>query len=116
VSTDVIGSHTSPITRAIAMSSADGSPSCIALVNMRVICRATVFTSAAALGSANMNARVIASVSIGSRCMFLVTRDSTHSIRSVGVSPGTGLRNSLSSSCSNSSVSAPTSRWIFDGK
>jgi hypothetical protein len=70
-------SHTSPMTRAIAMSSADGSPSCMAVVNMRVICRATAFTSAAALGSANMNARVIASVSSGSRCMLRVTRTST---------------------------------------
>ena len=94
-------SHTSPITRAIAMSSADGSPSCMALVNMRTICRATVFTSAAALGSANMNARVIASVSIGSRCMLRVTRDSTYSMRSAGVSPGIGLRSSLSCICSN---------------
>ena len=69
-----LDSHTSPITRAIAMSSADGSPSCMALVNIRTIWLATVFTSAAALGSANMNARVIASVSIGSRCMVRVTR------------------------------------------
>ena len=51
------------MTRAIAISSADGSPSCIARVSMCSISRATVLTSAAALGSANMNARVIASVS-----------------------------------------------------
>ena len=37
----------------------------------------TVTDLAAALGSANMNALVIASVSSGSRCMVLVTRDST---------------------------------------
>jgi hypothetical protein len=61
----------------MAASSAEGSPSCMARVNIRSICRATVFTSAAALGSANMNALVIASVSKGSRCMVLVTRDST---------------------------------------
>jgi hypothetical protein len=72
-----LDSHTSPLTRAIAFSSADGSPSCMAGVNMRSICVATAFTAAAALGSANMNARVIASVSIGSRCMLRVTRDST---------------------------------------
>ncbi len=75
-----------------------------------------MFTSAAALGSANMNARVIASVSIGSRCMVRVTRDSTYIMRSAGVSPGTGLRSSFSCICSNSSVSALTSRWILDGK
>ena len=62
-------SQTSPMILAIAISSADGSPSCMALVSMCSISRATVLTSAAALGSANMNARVIASVSIGSRCM-----------------------------------------------
>ena len=65
------------MTRAMATASADGSPSCMARVNMCSICRATVFTSAAALGSANMNARVIASVSSGSRCMLRVTRFST---------------------------------------
>jgi Porin PorA len=109
-------SQTSPITRAIAMSSADGSPSCMALVNIATIWLATVFTSAAALGSANMKARVIASVSIGSRCMVRVTRDSTCIMRSVAVSPGTGLRSSFSCMRSNSSVSAATSRWILDGK
>src|SRR5215469_11238032 len=64
----------------------------MALVNMRAICPAMLFTSAAALGSANMNARVIASVSIGSRWRLRVTRDSTYTIRSAGVSPGIGLR------------------------
>ena len=70
----------------------------------------------AALGSANMNARVIASVSIGSRCMVLVTRDSTYIMRSYGVSPGMGRRSSLSCVRSNSRVSADTSQWILDGK
>ncbi len=88
----------------------------MARVNISSICRATVFTSAAALGSANMNARVIASMSSGSRCMFLVTRDSTYSIRSYGVSPGIGCRSSFSWVRSNSSVSADTSRWILEGK
>src|ERR1700683_4106880 len=73
---------TSPITRATALSSFDGSPSCMALVSICSISRATALTSAAALGSANMNARVIASVSIGSRCMVRVIRPSTYSIRS----------------------------------
>ena len=58
---------------AIARSSVVGSPSCIASVSICSICEATAWTSAAALGSANMNALVIASVSIGSRCMLIVT-------------------------------------------
>ena len=70
------------MTRAMAVSSADGSPSCMAEVSICSISRATVLTSAAALGSANMNARVIASSSIGSRCMLRVIRPSTYSIRS----------------------------------
>ena len=61
-------------------------------------------------------ARVIASVSSGSRCMVLVTRDSTYSMRSYGVSPGIGLRSSFSWVRSNSSTSADTSRWILEGK
>ena len=65
------------LTLAMARSSAVGSPSCIALVSMSSMSLATVLTSAAALGSANMNALVMASVSIGSRCMDLVTRPST---------------------------------------
>ena len=88
----------------------------MARVNIRSICRATVFTSAAALGSANMNALVIASVSIGSRCMVRVRRDSTYIMRSYGVSPGMGRRSSFSCVRSNSRVSADTSRWILDGK
>ena len=98
------------VTRAIAISSAVGSPSCMARVNMRSISRATVLTSAAALGSANMNARVIASVSIGSRCIARVTRPSTNSIRSYGVSPGIARRSSFSWFRSNSRASPETSR------
>ena len=75
-----------------------------------------MLTSAAALGSANMNARVIASVSIGSRCMVRVIRPSTYSIRSYGVSPGIGVRSSFSWFRSNSRASPDTSRWILDGK
>ena len=85
-------------------------------VNIRSISRATVLTSLAALGSANMNARVMASVSIGSRCIARVTRPSTYSIRSYGEPPGIGVRSSRSCARSNSRASPETSRWILDGK
>ncbi len=100
----------------MALSSADGSPSCIALVNMCSIIWATALTSAAADGSANMNARVMASVSCGSRCMARVIRPSTNTIRSYGVSPGMVVRSSLSWIFSSSRASAVTSRWILEGK
>ena len=111
-----LDSQTSPMMRAMATSSAVGSPSWMACVSVRSISRATVLTSAAALGSANMKARVIASVSIGSRCMVLVIRPRTNSIRSYGVSPGIVARSSFCCVRSNSRTSADTSRWILDGK
>jgi len=59
-----LASHTSLITRAIASCSSVGfSDSLIARANVRSISLPTVSTSAAADASANMNARVIASVS-----------------------------------------------------
>ena len=75
-------SQTSPITRASTMSSSvieslSGTVPCMAWVTIVVIDMPTAWISLATLASANMNARVRASVSLGSPCMPRVSRLST---------------------------------------
>ncbi|SLH30349.1 Uncharacterised protein [Mycobacteroides abscessus subsp. abscessus] len=106
--------HTSLMTRAMASWRSSGSPSFIARAKTRSITLPTRSTSAAAEASANMNARVIASVSSGSRCIIRVIWVSSRCMRSRGVEPASGLR--LLSNCSNSLASADTSRCTLDGK
>ena len=78
--------------------------------------RPTTWISPATVESANMKARVRASVSWGSFCMLRVARESTQLTRSAGVSPGIGLRPRVASVSSNWRASAETSRWILEGK
>ena len=115
-------SHTSLITRAIAISSSvggslPGSPgSLIALVSIVVSCVPTTWISGATEASANMKARVSASVRCGSRCSPRVVPRTTCSTRSSRVPPGIGRRSSAACAASSRVESAETSRWILDGK
>jgi alkylation response protein AidB-like acyl-CoA dehydrogenase len=110
-------SHTSPITRAMSRCCWLGSsPGLIARVNIRSVIRPTRATSAATVVSADITARVIASVSIGSRCSERVVRARIESTRSAGASPGIGARSRRSRDRPNSRATAETSKWSFDGK
>ena len=64
------------------------SGSAIARISSRVTCMPTTWISVATEASANMKARVSASVRFGSRCSERVARPSTYMTRSCGVSPG----------------------------
>ena len=63
-----------------------------------------------------MNARVMASVRLGSRCMALVIISTTIFIRSWAVSPGGAERSVRWSSRRNSRARAETRRWTLEGK
>ena len=80
--------HTSETTRAIESWSSSGSPCASARAMMRSMRKPTSSTSLATVASANMKARVMASVRFGSRCIDLVIISTTTFIRSCAVSPG----------------------------
>ena len=111
-------SHTSPITLAMATSSSvrSGLSGCMARVSIEVISMPTWWISLCTDASANMKARVRASVRCGLPCSPRVVRVRMYITRSCGVSPGTGLLRPAASAFSNSRPSAETSRWILEGK
>ena len=108
--------HTSDTTRAMDNCTSSGVPWAMARAMIRSIWKPTSSTSLATDASANMNARVMASVRLGWLCMALVIISTTTFIRSCAVSPGGALRSVRWSRRRNSRASAETSRCTLEGK